>query len=114
MQNMMSSEERQYKGVVVADTLQQWMTDLEDSINPVEAACCLYGFGIISNSERNAATMETVCRKQRSNQLMMNLISKLKVNPHWFEDACKALENTGAHPIIDEVRGIQALTKHSQ
>lgn len=98
-------EERHSRGVAIADTLQQLITELVDTINPSEAAYSLYGFGIISGSERNLATMESVDREQRSNALIKNLIKKLKENPHWFKDACKALENTGARSIVEKLQG---------
>ncbi len=101
----LSMEERRSRGVAIADTLQQLITELVDTINPSEAAYSLYGFGIISGSERNAATMESVDKKQRSNTLIKNLIIKLKENPHWFKDACKALENTGAQSVVEKLRG---------
>lgn len=102
----LSMEERRSRGVAIADTLQQLITELVDTINPSEAAYSLYGFGIISGSERNAATLESINRKQRSNALIKNLIIKLKENPHWFKDACKALENTGARSVVEKLRGM--------
>ena len=98
-------EERQQRGVVIADTLQQLRTELVDVLNPSEAAYSLYGFGIISCSERNAATLECVDKRQRSNELVKNLIKKLKENPHWFKDACKALDNTEARLVVEKLRG---------
>ena len=98
-------EERQYRGMTIANTLQQLITELVDTINPSEAAYSLYGFGIISESERNAATLETVDRKQRSNVMIKNLIKKLKDKPHWFKDACKALENTGSQFVVEKLQG---------
>lgn len=102
----LSMEQRRSRGVAIADILQQLITELVDTINPSEAAYSLYGFGIISVSERNAATMESIDRKERSNALIKNLIIKLKENPHWFKDACKALENTGTQPVVEKLRGM--------
>lgn len=102
----LSMEERRSRGVAIADTLQQLITELVDTINPSEAAYSLYGFGIISRSERDDASAESINRKQRSNVLIKNLIKKLKENPHWFKDACKALENTGARSIVEKLQGM--------
>lgn len=103
----LSMEERRSRGVAIAETLQQLITELVDTINPTEAACSLYGVGIISGSERDHVTTESIDRKQRSNALIKNLIKKLKENPHWFKDACKALENTpGTRSIVEKLRGI--------
>ena len=102
----MSMEERQYRGVAIANALQQLITQLVDTINPSEAACRLYGFGIISKSECDVSTLETASKQQRSKNLMKNLIKKLKESPHWFDDACKALENAGARSIIEKLQGM--------
>ena len=74
-------------------------------INPSETACRLYGFGIISKSERDIATLETASKEQRSRDLMKNVIKKLKENPHWFDDACKALENEAVRSVIHKIQG---------
>lgn len=99
-------EERRSRGVAIADTLQELITELVDAINPTEAACSLYGVGIISGSERDLTIKESINRKERSNALVKNLIVKLKENPHWFKDACKALENTGARSVVEKLRGV--------
>ena len=91
---------------MIAETLQQLITELVDVLNPSEAAYSLYGFGIISDSERNAATFECVDKRQRSSELIKNLVKKLRENPHWFRDACKALDNTGARLVVDKLRGM--------
>lgn len=102
---LLSTEERHFRGVIIADTLQQQITTLVAAINPSETACRLYGFGIISKSERDAATLETTSKEQRSRDLMKNIIKKLKENPHWFDDACKALENAVVRSVILKLQG---------
>ena len=78
------------------------------AINPSEAACRLYGFGIINEGQRNSATLEAVSREQRSMDLITILVRELKDNFHWFDDACKALENSGAQNIVEHLQGMYA------
>ena len=101
----LSTEEREYRGETIADVLERLRDELVEVVNPSEAACCLYGFGIIEDSERNAATTETDDKEQRSHDLITALIAKLIENPHWFKDACKGLENSLAHPVIEKLQG---------
>lgn len=102
---LLSMEERQYRGVAVADAVQQQIANLVAAIDPSEAACRLYGFGIISKSERDVATLDTTSKEQRSRCLMKNLVKKLKENPHWFDDVCKALENAAERSVIQKLQG---------
>ena len=106
----LSEEEKEYRGQVIADTLEEMTDELVEVIDPSEAACCLYGFGIITDGERNAATTETDSKDERSHDLIVALVAKLAENPHWFNDACKGLENTQAHSIVEKLRGDRCLS----
>ena len=45
-------------------------------------------------------------REHRANRLILLLIRKLRGNPHWFDEACVALDKAGI-PAVQEVRGTQ-------
>ena len=92
--------------MAIAETLQEMSGELVDAIDPSETACHLFGYGIISIDECNAATLEATCKKQRSTDLILILIRKLKKEPLWLKDACKALDNTGAHSVVERLQGI--------
>ena len=51
----------------------------------------------------------TSCRAQdkeyRANKLILLLIGKLRGNPHWFDEACVALDKAGVS-AVQEVRGM--------
>ena len=59
----------------------------------------------------DASTHRTQDREHRANRLILVLIRKLRGNPHWFDEACVALDKAGI-PAVQEVRGTQITFPH--
>lgn len=52
----------------------------------------------------DASIRRTQDKEHRANRLILLLIRKLRGNPHWFDEACVALDKAGI-PAIQDVRG---------
>lgn len=98
------SRRKQNAGSVIADAIQRQMVTLMEQVDPEEVARQLFGVGIINVNDLENATNRTQDRDYRSNRLILLLIRKLRGNPHWFDEACVALDKAGV-PAVQEVRG---------
>ena len=95
---------KQHAGSVIADAIQRQMVTLMEQVDPEEVARQLFGVGIISSNDMENATNRAQDRDYRANKLILLLIRKLRGNPHWFDEACVALDKAGV-PAVQEVRG---------
>lgn len=95
---------KQHAGSVIADAIQRQMVTLMKQVDPEEVARQLFGVGIISAKDMENATNKAQDREHRANKLILLLIWKLRGNPHWFDEACVALDKAGV-PAVQEVRG---------
>ena len=95
---------KQHAGSVIADAIQRQMVTLVEQIDPEEVARHLFGVGIISANDLENATNRAQDRDHRASRLILILIRKLRGNPHWFDEACVALDKAGV-PAVQEVRG---------
>ena len=95
---------KQHAGSVIADAIQRQMVTLVEQLDPEEAARQLFGVGIINASDVENATNRAQDRDHRASRLVLLLIRKLRGNPHWFEEACVALDRAGV-PDVQEIRG---------
>ena len=86
-----------YSGPVVAQVLQHHHHTLIKEIDPNEVASCLFKFGIIGDDEMESATNKHNSRKNRSNDLMLYLIRKLRSNQGWGNDTVVALKKAGVN-----------------
>lgn len=96
-----------YSGPVVAQVLQHHHHALVKEIDPNEVAICLFRLGIIDDDEIESATNKHNSRRNRSNDLLLCLIRKLRSNPVWGNDAVVALKRAGVNmkSIATELEG---------
>lgn len=95
---------KQHAGSIIADAIQRQLKTLLEQVDPEEVATQLFGVGIISKIDLENASNRTRDRGDRANRLILLLIGKLRGNPHWFDEACIALDKAGV-PAVQEVRG---------
>lgn len=95
---------KQHAGSVIADAIQRQMEILKEQIDPEEVARQLFGVGIIGSSDMENATNKARDKEDRASKLLLLLVRKLRGNPHWFEEACVALDKAGV-TAVQEVRG---------
>ena len=77
--------------------MQRHHHTLIKEIDPIEVASCLFKFGIIGDDEMELATNKHNSRKNRSNDLMLYLIRKLRANRSWGNDTIVALKTAGVN-----------------
>lgn len=96
---------KQHAGSVIADAIQRQMEILKEQIDPEEVARQLFGVGIIGSSDMENATNKARDKEDRASKLLLLLVRKLRGNPHWFEEACVALDKAGV-TAVQEVRAL--------
>ena len=95
---------KQHAGSVIADAIQRQLEILKEQIDPEEVARQLFGVGIIESSDMENAANKARDKEDRASKLLLLLVWKLRGNPHWFEEACVALDKAGV-TAVQEVRG---------
>ena len=101
-------ETKYYSGRVVAEVLRRRYDALVNEIDPERVAICLFGLGIINNSELESASNKYIKRTEKSNSLLMYLLRRLISTPDWGYDtivALKKAEVNNMESIIEEIEG---------